>query len=122
MMDRQCRVEFLTSDYDTLAYACAVGCVCVCVCVRAITVYVCPHYRKVKSIYDVHHHIFSLVTGKGFVFSIHHMFSQQKGRLIAHKFNPGWSVGMVKSVDGRRSLLPSLQTSIRTKRFAGLKN
>jgi len=24
-------------------------------------VYVCPHYRKVGSVYDVYHHIFSLV-------------------------------------------------------------
>jgi len=36
--------------------------------IASICVYVCSHYRKVKRIYDVYHDIFSLVTGRGFVF------------------------------------------------------
>ncbi len=49
-----------------------------------------------------------------------------KGRLIAHKFNTGWAVDVVKSVEKKKSVagqfLASLQSSIGQKRIAGLKN
>jgi len=46
----------------------------------------------------------------------------RKGRLIAHKFSTGWAVGVVKSVESRRVLLASLQSSMCQKRIGGLKN
>jgi hypothetical protein len=45
-----------------------------------------------------------------------------KGRFIAHKFSTGWSVGVVKSVEKRRVLLASSQSSIRQEHIAGVKN
>ncbi len=42
--------------------------------VESVCVYVYPHYRKVKWVYDVHQHIFSLV-GR-YVLSVRHVFSQ----------------------------------------------
>jgi hypothetical protein len=42
-----------------------------------------------------------------------------KGRLIAHQFSTGWTVGVVKSVEKRRVLLASFQSSVRQKRIDG---
>jgi len=45
-----------------------------------------------------------------------------KGRLIAHKFNTGWAVGVVKSVEKKKSVAGQFAANIGQKRIAGLKN
>ena len=36
----------------------------------------------------------------------------QKGRLIEHKLNTGWTVGVVKSVEKKKSVAASLRSSL----------
>ena len=45
-----------------------------------------------------------------------------KGRLIAHKFNTVWVVGVVKSVEKKKSVAGQFLDNIGQKRIVGLKN
>ena len=44
-----------------------------------------------------------------------------KGRFIAHKFSTGWSVGVVKSVEKKKSVADEFAVKYK-KRIAGQKN